>query len=120
MLRAAAIALLCAGLCGCTTPEPEVREGQRMATIAIASMPPGMVVELNDQLLGVTPLKHRVPVTDWGDWSGSSLYVLRCSTPENAESETKMFYPNEKPPTHVLFRLPYAMQRYRANQQKVF
>ena len=99
-------------LCACATkPEPEVRSGQRLASISIASAPPGQVIELNDRYLGLTPRVIRVPVTDWGSWKGASLYVLRVSSLDGSESDTKMFYPNEEPPSHVLFRLPRTMQR---------
>ena len=106
-------------LAACATP-PEVRSPQRLATISVASMPPGQVLELNDRFVGMTPMKLTVPVTRWGSWDGgASVYVLRCSTVQGTESETKMFFPGEEPPSHVLFRLPYAMRDWQAGRPRV-
>jgi hypothetical protein len=93
-----------------TAPEPEVRSGQRLATISVASAPAGQVIELNDRYLGLTPKIIRVPVTDAGTWKGSSLFVLRVSSLDGSENETKLYYPNEEPPSHVLFRLPRTLR----------
>lgn len=108
-LTSLAAALLLAGCA--TAPEPEVRQGERLATISVASAPAGMVLELNDRYMGLTPQKIRVPVTDYGTWKGSSVYNLKCSSPDGQEVEVKTYYNGETPPSHVLFRMPRTIWR---------
>lgn len=111
------VAALCAlALCACAA-KPEIREARRMATISIASIPPGMVVELNDRCVGMTPMKLTVPATRWGSWDdGAPTHVLRCSTLADDEQDVKVFGYNEQVPDHVLFRLPNAINAERWRQ----
>lgn len=106
---------------GCATnPIPESYEpAERIATINVHSLPPGCMVELNDEFMGVTPLQIKVPATDDGEWKGAyKNYVLRASIPLSNGYEQKIWQSGDKVPSRVVFRIPGAMTWYSATQQK--
>ena len=116
-VRAIALASLCL-LCACQTrPEPEVREGERIATIYMHSLPAGCMVELNGEFIGVTPLEFKTPATDDGEWPGwHKVYNLRASIPLGQGYEQKSWFSGERIPTRVVFRIPGAERWYSATQ----
>ncbi|MBU3666886.1 MAG: PEGA domain-containing protein [Chthoniobacterales bacterium] len=73
-------------LSGCASaPEPEVRTAEPVKTIDIRSWPSGLVVELNGEYVGTTPLELVVETTRYGVWTadygrGFSPIILRAST----------------------------------------
>lgn len=120
-------AAACLLLSGCALPQatpvaPPVRESAPsppVFTTKIASFPLGLVVELNDEYLGLTPIELVLPGTSGGKWEGTQLdnYILRCSTPDNTTWEIKRWRGGDRIPTRVLFRPPGAQQRM-ANAQR--
>jgi len=102
-----------------TAPEPEVRVADPVKTIDIRSWPPGLVVELNGEYLGTTPLDVVVNSTRSGNWTTDlgfqKAIILRASTPDTAGWEQKVWYPGERIPSRVLFRIPGAMKRLAVN-----
>jgi len=106
---------------GCATaPEPEVRTADPVKTIDIRSWPPGLVIELNGEYIGTTPVELVVNTTRSGVWTseysrGFSPIVMRASTPDAAGWEQKYWYPGDRIPSRVLFRIPGAMKRLVVN-----
>lgn len=113
--------LLAILLSGCATaPEPEVRTADPVKTIDIRSWPPGLVVELNGEYVGTTPLELVVGTTRYGVWTadygrGFSPIILRASTPDASGWEQKVWYPGDRIPSRILFRIPGAMKRLAVN-----
>lgn len=103
-------------LAGCVSaPEPEVRTAEPVKTIDIRSWPPGLIVELNGEYVGSTPLELVVNATRRGDWTadysgGYSPIILRASTRDASGWEQKIWYPGDRIPSRVLFRIPGAMR----------
>lgn len=103
-----------------SAPEPEVRTAEPVRTIDIRSWPPGLVVELNGEYIGTTPVELVVNTTKYGVWTGEysrgySPIVMRASTPDAAGWEQKIWYPGDRIPSRVLFRIPGAMKRLAVN-----
>lgn len=103
-----------------SAPEPEVRTADPVKTIDIRSWPPGLVVELNGEYIGTTPVELVVNTTRSGVWTreysrGFSPIVLRASTPDASGWEQKYWYPGDRIPSRVLFRIPGAMKRLAVN-----
>jgi hypothetical protein len=103
-----------------TAPEPEVRTADPVKTIDIRSWPSGLVVELNGEYLGTTPVELVVNSTKYGNWTSEygrafSPIVMRASTPDAAGWEQKVWYPGDRIPSRVLFRIPGAMKRLAVN-----
>ncbi|MBU3666165.1 MAG: PEGA domain-containing protein [Chthoniobacterales bacterium] len=102
---------------GCASaPEPEVRTAEPVKTIDIRSWPPGCIVELNGEYVGTTPLELVVETTRSGNWTadygrGYSPIILRASTADASGWEQKIWYPGDRIPSRVLFRVPGAMKR---------
>ena len=113
--------LLTVFLSACVTaPEPEVRTADPVKTIDIRSWPSGLVVELNGEYIGTTPLELVVNTTRYGVWTadygrGFSPIILRASTPDAAGWEQKVWYPGDRIPSRILFRIPGAMKRLAVN-----
>jgi starvation-inducible outer membrane lipoprotein len=113
--------LLALLLSGCASaPEPEVRTAEPVKTIDIRSWPSGLVVELNGEYVGTTPLELVINTTRYGVWTadfgrGYSPIILRASTPDAAGWEQKVWYPGDRIPSRVLFRIPGAMKRLAVN-----
>jgi hypothetical protein len=119
-----AVVPFCIFLCSCQTftrePEPEVRVADPVKTIDIRSWPSGLVVELNGEYIGTTPVELVVNTTKYGVWTshygrGFSPIVMRASTPDAAGWEQKVWYPGDRIPSRVLFRIPGAMKRLAVN-----
>lgn len=106
---------------GCASaPEPEVRAADPVKTIDIRSWPSGLVVELNGEYVGTTPVELVVNATRLGNWTadfarGFSPIVMRASTPDASGWEQKIWYPGDRIPSRVLFRIPGAMKRLAVN-----
>jgi hypothetical protein len=106
---------------GCVSaPEPEVRTADPVKTIDIRSWPSGLVVELNGEYVGTTPLELVVNTTRSGNWTadfarGFSPIIMRASTPDTSGWEQKIWYPGDRVPSRVLFRIPGAMKRLAVN-----
>lgn len=103
-----------------SAPEPEVRTADPVRTIDIRSWPTGLVVELNGEYVGTTPVELVVNTTRSGVWTseysrGFSPIVMRASTPDAAGWEQKYWYPGDRVPSRVLFRIPGAMKRLMVN-----
>ena len=103
-----------------STPEPEVRVAEPVKTIDIRSWPPGLVVELNGEYVGTTPLALVVKTTRYGVWTADysrsfSPIVMRVSTPDASGWEQKAWYPGDRIPSRVLFRIPGATKRLVVN-----
>ncbi len=115
------ILLLALLLSACASaPEPEVRTADPVKTIDIRSWPSGLVVELNGEYVGTTPLELVVNTTRYGVWTadygrGFSPIILRASTPDASGWEQKIWYPGDRVPSRVLFRIPGAMKRLAVN-----
>jgi hypothetical protein len=120
-LRFAGALLAILPLAGCVNaPEPEVRTADPVKTIDIRSWPSGLVVELNGEYVGTTPVELVVNSTRSGNWTaefarGFSPIVMRASTPDAAGWEQKVWYPGDRIPSRVLFRIPGAMKRLAVN-----
>jgi len=96
-------------------PEPEVRVADPVKTIDIRSWPSGLVVELNGEYIGTTPVELVVNTTRLGVWTaeysrGFRPIVMRVSTPDAAGWEQKVWYPGDRIPSRLLFRVPGAMK----------
>lgn len=103
-----------------SAPEPEVRTVDPVKTIDIRSWPSGLVVELNGEYVGTTPLELVVNTTRYGVWTaeysrGYSPIIMRASTPDTSGWEQKIWYPGDRVPSRVLFRIPGAMKRLAVN-----
>jgi hypothetical protein len=113
--------LFCLLLAACASgPEPEVRVADPVKTIVIRSWPSGLVIELNGEYIGITPVELVVNTTRFGVWPaeysrGFSPIVMRASTPDAAGWEQKIWYPGDRIPSRVLFRVPGAMKRLAVN-----
>jgi hypothetical protein len=105
----------------CTTqPEPEVRKADAVKTIDIHSLPPGLIVELNGEYVGTTPLDLVVTSSPSGNWTTQYArpfhpIVLRASTPDTTGWEQKVWYPGDRIPSRILFRIPGAIRRLAVN-----
>lgn len=100
-----------------TVPEPEVRDAERVATIHIHSLPPGCMIELNGEFLGVTPLEFKTLASESGNWPGwQKVFVLRASIPLGQGYEQKVWHSGERIPTRIIFRIPGAERWYSATQ----
>ena len=114
-------ALFVVHLVACASaPEPEVRTADPVKTIDIRSWPTGLVVELNGEYVGMTPLELVVDSTRSGNWTadfarGFSPIIMRASTPDASGWEQKTWYPGDRIPSRVLFRIPGAMKRLAIN-----
>jgi len=97
-------------------PEPEVRVAEPVKTIDIRSWPPGLVVELNGEYIGTTPLELVVNSSRSGNWTHEygtfKLIVLRASTSDSSGWEQKIWHPGDRIPSRVLFRIPGAAKRF--------
>ena len=98
-----------------SAPEPEVRVAEPVKTIDIRSWPSGLVVELNGEYVGTTPLELMVNTTRYGVWTaeygrGYSPIIMRASTPDASGWEQKVWYPGDRIPSRILFRIPGAMR----------
>lgn len=108
-------------LAGCVSaPEPEVRVAEGIKRIDIRSWPPGLVIELNGEYVGTTPLELVVNATKYGDWTpdygrGYSPIVMRASTRDAEGWEQKVWYPGDRIPSRILFRVPGAMRKFAVN-----
>jgi hypothetical protein len=115
------ILLLSILLSACASaPEPEVRTADPVKTIDIRSWPTGLVVELNGEYVGTTPVELVVNSTRSGNWTadfarGFSPIIMRASTPDTSGWEQKIWYPGDRIPSRVLFRIPGAMKRLAVN-----
>ena len=103
-----------------SAPEPEVGTADPVKTIDIRSWPSGLVVELNGEYVGTTPLELVVNTTRYGVWTaeysrGYSPIIMRASTPDTSGWEQKIWYPGDRVPSRVLFRIPGAMKRLAVN-----
>ena len=107
-------ALFVVHLVACASaPEPEVRTADPVRTIDIRSWPTGLVVELNGEYVGTTPVELVVNATRSGNWTaefarGFSPIIMRASTPDASGWEQKIWYPGDRIPSRVLFRIPGA------------
>lgn len=111
--------VLCTAGCS-TVPEPEVRTADPVKTIQIQSWPPGLILELNGEYVGTTPMDLVVKSSRSGDWTSdyASYYspiILRASTPDTTRWEQKMWFPGDRIPSRILFRIPGAMKRLAVN-----
>ena len=107
-------------LAGCVTaPEPEVRVAEAVKTIDVRSWPPGCIVELNGEYVGATPLNLVVNSSRSGNWTSDyglwTPIVLRASTRDAEGWEQKVWYPGERIPSRILFRIPGAMHKFAVN-----
>jgi len=105
---------------GCATaPAPEVRVAEPVKTIDIRSWPSGLVVELNGEYLGTTPLELVVKSTKSGNWTSEFGFykpvILQASTRDAAGWERKVWWPGERIPSRVLFRIPGATRSLAVN-----
>ena len=105
---------------GVSAPEPEVRAADPIKTVDIRSWPSGLVVELNVEYVGTTPVELVVNSTRSGNWTadfarGFSPIIMRASTPDTSGWEQKIWYPGDRIPSRVLFRIPGAMKRLAVN-----
>ena len=91
--------LFCLLLAACASgPEPEVRVADPVKTIVIRSWPSGLVIELNGEYIGITPVELVVNTTRFGVWPaeysrGFSPIVMRASTPDAAGWEQRFGIP---------------------------
>lgn len=118
MWRALPVAALL--LTGCASaPEPEVRVAEAVKTIDVRSWPPGCIVELNGEYIGATPLQMVVNSSKWGNWTSDHGFctpiILRASTRDAAGWEQKVWYPGDRIPSRILFRIPGAMNKFAVN-----
>jgi hypothetical protein len=72
------------------------------------------------EYVGTTPLELVVNTTRYGVWTadygrGFSPIILRASTPDASGWEQKIWYPGDRVPSRVLFRIPGAMKRFAVN-----
>jgi hypothetical protein len=92
-----------------------VRTADPVKTIDIRSWPSGLVVELNGEYVGTTPLELVVNTTRSGNWTadfarGFSPIILRASTPDASGWDQKIWYSGDCVTSLVLFRIPGAMK----------
>ena len=108
-------------IAGCATaPEPEVRAADPVKTIDIRSWPSGLVIELNGEYIGTTPVELVVNSTRSGNWTadfarGFSPIIMCASTPDTSGWEQEIWYPGDRIPSRVLFRISGAMKRLAVN-----
>jgi hypothetical protein len=74
-------------------------------TIEIASIPPGCIVELNGEFLGLTPFRLTVDSDSEGRWSrwDAHVYVLTCTAP-TGQFDSRRWLCATKIPSAILFR----------------
>jgi hypothetical protein len=112
--------LLALLLAACASaPDPEVRVAVPVKTIDIRSWPPGCVIELNGEYIGTTPLELVVSSTRSGNWTSDygnfKPVILQASTRDARGWERKVWWPGERIPSRILFRIPGATRHLAVN-----
>jgi hypothetical protein len=112
-----AFTILALALAGCATVEPEVRRPTaRIVPMKVASQPPGAVVFLNGEYMGLTPLTIPVEADPDGAWRHDVR--IQVQVPQDASIEdTYTSYEGYAVPKHLLFRVPRYVHWYSATQQ---
>lgn len=106
-------------LAGCATdPVPErYRTAEPVATIEVATLPPGALVYLNAEYMGTSPVTVKLVADQFGKWKQDS--VIRAVVPHDTVAFEEMIYPRGyRVPSRVLLRVPGYTHWYSATQQK--
>jgi hypothetical protein len=118
----AILALVAVTLSGCATkaPQPEPWNTERaepVVSVRIATLPPGALVYLNAEYVGVSPVTVKVVADRFGDWKQAS--TIRAVVPHDSVAFEEMVYPRGyRVPSRVLLRVPGYTHWYSATQPK--
>lgn len=113
------LAILALLLAGCATdPVPErYRSAEPVATIEVATLPPGALIYLNNEYLGTSPLTVKLVADQFGKWKQAS--IIRAVVPHDTVAYEEMVYPRGyRVPSRVLLRVPGYTHWYSATQPK--
>jgi hypothetical protein len=106
-------------LAGCATdPVPDsYRSAEPVATMEIATLPPGALVYLNAEYMGTSPVTVKLVADQFGKWKQDS--VIRAVVPHDSVAYEEMVYPSGyRVPSRVLLRVPGYTHWYSATQPK--
>ena len=103
--------ILAAALAGCATapePKPEPPTAPRARAMAVHSVPTGMMVNVDNEWVGITPCVIMLPDDGEGRFKGPLLTVIEAVPVTGGLQSTKMWWPGQRIPSRVVFTLPWA------------
>ena len=89
----------CVGLSGCATSLPTANPA---GETFIESVPPGARIEINNQYVGITPLRVDIPRLN-SEWDPISVMIIAYPVMPGQQVQTKYISYDEPTPTHVFF-----------------
>jgi hypothetical protein len=104
-------------LAGCATdPIPDDYEtAEPVATMEVATLPPGALVYLNAEYIGTSPVTVKLVADRFGKWKQDS--IIRAVVPHDTVAFEEMVYPRGyRVPSRVLLRVPGYTHWYSATQ----
>ena len=107
-------------LCACATvpPEPEPQPPQnRLVTINVHTLPPGAIVYLNAEFIGVTPLQYTVEADPEGNWRKPTRFQAYVPH-DTGRYEEAVFPAGFEVPRTILLRVPGYTHWHSATQPK--
>ena len=76
--------------------------------MAVHSVPTGMMVNVDNEWVGITPCVIMLPDDGEGGFKGPLLTVIEAVPVTGGLQSTKMWWPKQRIPSRVVFTLPWA------------
>ena len=107
----AVLIILAFALAGCATtpePKPEPPTAPKARAMAVHSVPTGMMVNVDNEWVGITPCVIMLPDDGDGGFKGPLLTIIEAVPVTGGLQSTKMWWPGQRIPSRVVFTLPWA------------
>ena len=98
-------------LAACATtpePKPEPPTAPKARAMAVHSVPTGMMVNVDNEWVGITPCVIMLPDDGEGRFKGPLLTVIEAVPVTGGLQSTKMWWPKQRIPSRVVLTLPWA------------
>jgi hypothetical protein len=98
-------------LAACATapePKPEPPTAPKARAMAVHSVPTGMMVNVDNEWVGITPCVIMLPADSTGGFKGPLLTIIEAVPVTGGLQSTKMWWPKQRIPSRVVFTLPWA------------